>query len=315
MAGFDLQAHRGGMGLTVENTLAAFRTALAEGVTTLECDVNVSSDGVPMVTHDRQVLATKCRGEYVGAFVSQLTYAQLRTLDCGSLTQPAFPSQRAVPGEPMPTFAEALALAAEHPDARINVEAKFDVLHPDEVAPRETFVEAVLGAIDGSGLRDRVTVQSFDWEVLRLVGEAEPAIHRYVLTAADYLQVGHAGASPWLGGLDIDGVAGHHKLATAAADAGFAAISPAHGWPFLSGPHDPSFRMFVTEQLVAAAHDRGLVVVPYTVDDLGVLEALVEAGVDGVITNYPDRVRTEVERRGIEIAGLTTRLPQQRARQ
>jgi glycerophosphoryl diester phosphodiesterase len=49
---FDLQGHRGARGLAPENTLAAFRTAIELGVSTLELDVHLSADGVPMVTHD-----------------------------------------------------------------------------------------------------------------------------------------------------------------------------------------------------------------------------------------------------------------------
>lgn len=296
-ARFDLQAHRGGAGLVVENTLAAFRSALAIGVTTLECDVNISADGVPMVTHDRVVKPAKCRDTapvtpddtafpYVGRFVSRLSAAQLRTLDCGSLTQPRFPSQRAVPGERMPLFDEVLALARATPPVRVNVEAKFDVVHPDETAPRQTFVDATVEAIRRSGMLGRVSVQSFDWQVLRMVRRAERRVACFALADEESLEIGRPGRSLWLGGLDIDDL--HGDLVAAVAELGFDALSP-------------SYKRLVTRDLVDRAHDVGLGVVPYTVDDPGNMAAFVDLGVDGFITNYPDRARDVLAAQGVPL--------------
>lgn len=296
-ARFDLQAHRGGAGLVVENTLAAFRSALAIGVTTLECDVNISADGVPMVTHDRVVLARKCRDTtpvtpgdpafpYVGRFVSRLSAAQLRTLDCGSLTQPRFPNQRAVPGERMPLFAEVIALARATPKVRVNVETKFDVVHPDETAPRQTFVDATVEAVRLAGMLGRVSVQSFDWQVLRMVRRAEPRIACFALADEESLEIGRPGRSLWLGGLDIDDL--HGDLVAAVAELGFDALSP-------------SYKRLVTRDLVGRAHDAGLRVVPYTVDDPVNMASFVDLGVDGFITNYPDRARDVLAAQGVPL--------------
>ncbi len=294
---FDLQAHRGGAGLVVENTLAAFRNALAMGVSTLECDVNVSSDGVPMITHDRVLDPAKITDTaparpddpdfpYVGGFVSRLTHRQLATLDCGSLTQPRWPGQRAVPGEPMPTFDEVLALVADRPDVHVNVEAKFDVVHPSETAPRTTFARRVVGPIVAAGLIERVSIQSFDWQVLRMIGVLEPRIRRYALTGTKYLEVDATGRSPWLGGLDIDDCGGH--VVRAVAELGFDAISPA-------------YHPFVTADLVAEARATGVLVVPYTVDEEAAMRDMLDVGVDGFITNYPDRARAVLAERGMAL--------------
>ena len=56
---FDLQAHRGGLGLRPESTLSAFGNAMQLGVSTLELDVQITEDGVAVVTHDRQISAVK----------------------------------------------------------------------------------------------------------------------------------------------------------------------------------------------------------------------------------------------------------------
>src|SRR5262245_55667454 len=84
---FDIQAHRGGIGLRVENTLASFGNALQLGVSTLELDVQITADGAAVVTHDRRVTAAKCTGDFAGRFIKDLTLAQVRSMDCGSLQQ------------------------------------------------------------------------------------------------------------------------------------------------------------------------------------------------------------------------------------
>ncbi len=102
---FDLEAHRGGIGLTTENTLEAFDNALKLGVTTLELDVQITEDRVAVVTHDRRIAAQKCRDTrpvvagdsqypYVGKYIKDLTLAQVRTLDC-SLPWPTFGARSA----------------------------------------------------------------------------------------------------------------------------------------------------------------------------------------------------------------------------
>ena len=81
---FDLQAHRGGLGLRVENTLASFANALELGVSTLELDVQITEDGKAVVTHDRKITGTKCADTgpvhagdpeypYVGKYIKDLT--------------------------------------------------------------------------------------------------------------------------------------------------------------------------------------------------------------------------------------------------
>ena len=96
----DIQAHRGGLGLRVENTLASFGNALRLGVTTLELDVQITADGQAVVTHDRRINPAKCEGAFAGQYIKDLTLAQVRLMDCGSKT--VVPGQLLVPGAQMP---------------------------------------------------------------------------------------------------------------------------------------------------------------------------------------------------------------------
>ncbi|WP_231925479.1 glycerophosphodiester phosphodiesterase family protein [Micromonospora purpureochromogenes] len=206
---FDLQAHRGGLGLRVENTLASFGNALQLGVNTLELDVQITEDGQAVVTHDRKVSGAKCVDSapvrpgdpefpYVGRHVNTLTLAQVRTLDCGSRTLPDKPGQLAVPGARMPLLREDFDLVKRYraDDVTLNVETKVEAGAPTETAPREQFVQVTAREIRAAGLLKQVTVQSFDWGALMRMRQAEPRLPLVALTNYDFLQVGRPARRP-----------------------------------------------------------------------------------------------------------------------
>ena len=309
---FDLQAHRGGLGLTVESTLPAFARAIELGVDTLELDVQITEDQVAVVTHDRRVSGQKCRDTaaavpgdpefpYVGKYVNTLTLAQVKTLDCGSQRLLAHPDQELHAGERMATLTQVLDLvnAYRARTVTLNVETKVEAGAPTETAPREQFVQEVVADVRAADLVDQVTVQSFDWGALMRMAEVEPRFPLVALTNRDFLQVDQPGASPWLGGLDIDDF--DDSLVAAAASFGSDAISPVHGFPQDGRVTDPGYLPYVTTALVEEAHDAGLAVIPWTVDDLPTMAALMDARVDGLITDYPDRLRTLMAERGLRL--------------
>jgi glycerophosphoryl diester phosphodiesterase len=158
---FDLQAHRGGLGLVTESTLEGFANAIELGVSTLELDVQITEDGQAIVTHDRQVSAAKCRDTtaatpddpefpYVGKYIRNLTLAQVRTLACDRPLA-AYPGQRIVPGARMPLLSQVFALADCYRARRLrfNVETKVEAGAPEQTAPREQFVQVVAREVDG----------------------------------------------------------------------------------------------------------------------------------------------------------------------
>nr|WP_205752480.1 glycerophosphodiester phosphodiesterase family protein [Cryptosporangium phraense] len=309
---FDLQAHRGGIGLTVESTIASFTRALELGVTTLELDVQITQDGAAVVTHDRQISAAKCADTgpakpgdpeypYVGKYVNTLILAQVRTVDCGSKTLPDFPGQQASPGARMPLLTEVFALVKRYHahGVKLNVETKVEAGAPSETAPREQFVQVVARQVRAWGMLRQVTIRSFDWGSLMRMRQVEPRLPLVALTNGDFLQVGQPGASPWLGGLDIDDFGG--DLVAAARSFGASAISPVHGNPQNGKVTDPGYQPYTTPDLVRRAHAAGLKVIPWTVDDEATMNALIDAGVDGLITDYPDRLRSVLADRGLPL--------------
>ncbi|MEO9326199.1 glycerophosphodiester phosphodiesterase family protein [Nocardioides sp. C4-1] len=304
---FDLQAHRGGLGLTVESSLAGFSRALELGVSTLELDVQITRDGQAVVTHDRRTNPQVCRDTtpatpgdplfpYVGRYVTTLTLAQVRTLDCGSQQLPGYPRQRLEPGSRMALLSEVFDLVQsyEADDVALNVETKVEAGAPSETAPREQFVQVVVDEVRAAGIGDQVTIQSFDWGSLMRMREVAPELPIVALTNRDFLQVGQPGASPWLGGLDADDFDG--DLVRMAASFGADAISPVHGFPQDGALGDPGYEPYVDRAMVDDAHRAGLRVVPWTVDDPATMRHLVRLGVDGLITDYPDRLRDVLRR-------------------
>jgi glycerophosphoryl diester phosphodiesterase len=284
---FDLQGHRGARGLAPENTLAAFRTAMAIGVDTLELDVHLSADGIPMVTHDpalnRDITRTE-QGEWLpgpGPLVKSLTADQLRTRYRVERARPDgpvaknFPDQRPSEGERMPTLQQVLALlrAPGAQGLRANIEIKLNPRNPDDTPPAETVVRAVLDVIQAAEAERRVSIQSFDWRVQRLVQKLAPDIPTAYLSAQrpnfDTITDG-----AWTAGFDLKTHGSVPKMVKAA------------GGVIWS----PNFND-LTPALLTEAHQLGLEVLPWTVNNPADMARLIDWGVDGLITDYPDRAR------------------------
>jgi len=297
-AAFDLQGHRGARGLAPENTLAAFAAALAVGVSTLELDVGVTRDGIVVVTHD-QTLSPEMARDGVGRWlnaagpaINDLTLAELREFDVGraapgSRVAERFPEQRPDDGARIPTLDEVIDLAervgAGH--VRFNIETKIDPKQPDLSPAPRVFAAAVIEVLQRRRVTARATIQSFDWRTLQSVQAAAPEIGTVYLTARQRWLDNVAPGSPWTAGFDIRDHGG--DVARMVKAAGGAVWSPFHGD---LGPGD-----------VASAQALGLKVVPWTVNDPADMAALIASGVDGLISDYPDRARMVMAAAGLPL--------------
>lgn len=307
---FDLQAHRGGIGLTTESTLEGFATAMELGVTTLELDTQVTEDEKVVVTHDRQINDAKCRDTapaftddpefpYVGKYITNLTLAQVQTVECGISALPAYPDQTVVTG-PMIELSELFDLVKSYDadDLMLNIETKVEIAAPEETAPQELFVRRVYEEIRDAGMESQVTIQSFDWGALMEMHEIAPDLPLVALTNFDFLEVGEPGASVWLGGIDVDDFGGDFVAAAASID-GLTAISPVQGFPQNGAIGDADFTPYPDQQMVDDAHAADLRIIPWTVNDAGTMDYLIDLGVDGIITDYPDRLRDVMADNGL----------------
>jgi glycerophosphoryl diester phosphodiesterase len=289
---FDLQGHRGARGLAPENTLAAFETALRVGVTTLELDLAMTADDVLVVSHARRLNPDHTRGpdgkflDREGPAIRSLTLAELQRYDVGRLKPgsayaASLPEQRAVDGARIPALTELFdmvkRLGADH--VRFNIETKITPTSGAETPDPDAFAAAFAKTVREAELTARVSIQSFDWRTLMALKRIAPEIGRVCLTVEalnfDSIRRGEPGPSPWLAGLDIDDFGGSVPRLVAAAGCAT--------WSSLYRNARPDD--------VAAAKALGLKVIPWTVNERADIERLIALGVDGIITDYPDRLR------------------------
>ena len=293
--GFDLQAHRGGRGETTEESLRAFTKAIELGVTTLELDIVLSKDGAPMVWHDPAIQPDKCTDTgpafpgdpqypYVGKLVHDLTRAQLHTLDCGRLLS-GFPGAEVVTGNKIATLDQVFALAdSHHAGVRYNIETKIEADKPESSATPQQFVDVILGAVRAAGKADKVEIQSFDWRTLPLVRRQEPRIPLVAL----WDETTWVPDSAWTADVNpavvTDPIAG-------AASVGANILSPGYSVPYGLTPKDPGFALVADTAFIDRAHALGLTVIPWTINDPDTMRTQIAAGADGIITDYPSRLR------------------------
>jgi glycerophosphoryl diester phosphodiesterase len=297
---FELHGHRGARGHRPENTLTGFAYALAQGVSALEIDVGITKDNVPVVHHDYSLSPHIARrdGKWIETEppLRSLTLAEVAEYDIGRLDPDSayaadYPSQHAVDGERIPTLAEVLelALASGNDTLRFNIEAKSTPLVANVTAPPELIAECMLQAIDTAAVRERCIVQSFDWRVVLAVQKLAPDVNLGLTTVSqpwyDTLWRNKVEKSPWLAGCDLNAFGG--SLPRLAAELGASEWLPYFGE--------------VTPDNLAEAHALGVRVIVWTVNEADDMQRLIDMGVDGITTDYPDRLRTVAAARGISL--------------
>lgn len=296
-AAFDLQGHRGTRGHAPENTLPAFERALGIGVTTLELDVGMTADGVVVISHDpylNPAFTRDASGQWLqgsrGPLLKSLSFAQLQTYDVGRINPDSayarnFNLQQPRDGTRIPMLAALFdRVKARRADAvRFNIETKINPSQPDDTVAPEVMTRALIEVVRAAGMQRRVAIQSFDWRTLRLVQQLEPSIPTVYLTVQtannDNVQSGE-----WTAGLKLSDHGSAPKMVKAS---GGAVWSPNGG--------------AVTQSLVKEAQALGLKVIPWTINDPADMERLIGWGVDGIITDYPDRLRAVMQARGLPL--------------
>ena len=267
-AAFDLQGHRGARGHAPENTLAGFERALAIGVDTLELDVGVTRDGVVVIHHDRRLnpdVARGVDGKWVSApapTIYSLSYAELARYDVGRIRPGSdyarrFPHQQPIDGARIPRLSDLWPIA---PRVRFNIETKLVPEAPEETLPPEPFARAVIAEVRKAGVAARTTIQSFDFRTLAVVQREAPEIRTAYLTSG---QRGDAVAKSV------------HALQGTIWSPNYQDLDPV---------------------ALAAARGFGLKVIPWTVNEPADIARVLAMNVDGLISDYPDRVRQALGR-------------------
>ena len=307
--GFDLQGHRGARALTPENTLPSFAQALGIGVTTLELDIAITKDGVLVVTHDRALNPDITRGadgrfiDAPGPVVSSLSFAEVARYDVGRIKPGSnyarqFAEQQALDGTRIPRLTELFALVKKsgNDKVRFAIETKLSPLAPQDTLAPEAFARAVIAAIREAGLASRSSVLSFDWRTLQVVQREAPEIPTVYLSiqrgAGDNIGADKTEGSAWTAGLRYQDYGSVPKMIRAAGG---------HVWS--------AFHLDLTAEKVKEAQALGLQVLAWTVNEPARMAAVLDMGVDGIVSDRPDLVREEMKRRGMALPAATPVLP------
>ncbi len=264
-AGFDWQGHRGCRGILPENTVPAFLKALDyPEVTTLELDLAVSKDNQLIVSHEPWFNPVICRqpnGDSISRrdaekfLIYQLTAAEIREFDCGSWGNPRFPKQQKMKAH-KPTLREVVeAVRVKRSNILWNIEIKSQPQWDGERHPPvEEFARLVIAELNNLGIEKNAVVQSFDVRALQAMRQQAPEIRLAFL---------------------IENVRGFdfnlEKLG------------------FTPAIYSPYYQL-VSKKLVRKCRANNMKLIPWTVNDVPAMRGLIHLGVDGIITDYPNRI-------------------------
>ena len=291
----DIIGHRGAAGLRPENTLSAFQRTCEIGVDAIELDVLSTADNNVIVHHDyalKPEITRTPEGEWLdgpGPTLKKLTLAKLKTYDVGRLKPGTrysrrYPEQQPVDGERIPTLGEVISLveATCDPRTQLWIEIKTNPEEPDFTPAPETVADAVVQLLNKRDFIGRARILSFDWRSLAQVQNIAPNIATVYLSLEgrhlNNIKPGQPGPSPWMAGLDIDDFSGSIPQAVKAA----------------GGRYWAPYYKHLTRTLLNEAHDLGIRVFVWTPDKRSEMIRLIEMGVDGIITNRPDILKSVV---------------------
>lgn len=261
-ASFDIQGHRGCRGLLPENSVAGFTKALLMGVTTLEFDLVISKDKQVVISHDtffHHEITMMADGEDVTALnensfnLYEMNYADIKEIDVGMKIHPRFKSQMKVPAV-KPLLRELIG-TAERLSSKIKYNGEIkstvdgdNINHPNIAS----YCDLVMAEIKKAHIANRFTLQSFDTRVLEYMHDQYPEIK------LSYL-------------VEKKGTLKKHLEALT----------------FTPAIYSPAYAL-LTKKDVEAAHKLGMHVIPWTVNTKEEIVQLIDMGVDGIITDYPN---------------------------
>lgn len=266
----DFQGHRGCRGLMPENTIPGFLHALDLGVTTLELDVVITKDHRVICSHEpwySHEIALDPMGNTIAEAdeknhkIYHLDYAETTNYDVGTKYHPRFPDQKKMPAykpllEAVIDSAEAHAKKTNRALPYYNIETKITpagdgVFHPTP----EVFSELILEILYDKGIAERSIIQSFDPRTLQYIRKNHPKIKLALLVENQNSIENNIG-----------------------------------GLGFIPDIYSPDFTL-VNEETIEFCRQKNMKIIPWTVNELSDMQKLVQLGVDGIISDYPDKFK------------------------
>lgn len=260
----DIQGHRGCRGLYPENSLPAFNKAIELGVTTLELDIAITKDNEVVVSHEPFMSRTICfnpGGEEIPEDMDmkhnlyEMTHEEIKQFDCGTKLHPTYPDQKKLKIY-KPLLSEVFELAtAKNPDVKFNIEIKSKPEYYGIYTPQpDEYVKLVLDEVKESGLFNNVNLQSFDLVILEEINKQSPNMSVALLVDED------------------------EAIATKLEKLSYK--------PEIISPY---FRL-LTSEMVNEYHSQDYLIIPWTVNEEQDMFKMLRWNVDGIITDYPNRL-------------------------
>ena len=295
-----IYGHRGARGDLPENTLDSFKYLFENNINAYETDILISKDSIPVITHDFRLdpsLTKDEEGDWItdeNIKIFDLTYNEILKYDVGSLNKLTrygrrFLNQRSLENQKIPKLDELLELSSKNlsQDIIINLEIKST---PDEKNltpnPKE-MVQIVLNDIKKSNLQDKIIISSFDWRILREVKNQSPEISRAYLTFQQEkgLKIKKTiySKSPWIDHIPLTIV---YDLPKIIKELGGSAWHP--------------YYKDINKKAVKDAHDYNLPVNVWTVNDEYNMLKMIEYEVDGIMTDYPLKLKELCDKKNIK---------------
>lgn len=269
----SLQGHRGARGLYPENTWPAMKAAIEHGMNTIELDTILTRDKRLIIFHDRLLTPNKCalsgQPNFMPVETRSLTVKQLKKYDCGHVYNPEFPKQKLLKGLKLMTLEELfLKLRAFETTSparvQLNIEAK---IYPNSSRKEiREHAKLILQRLRDFHLEKRAILQSFSMEFVRVSRNLFPEGNIAALFSL----------TKWEGFLMISGFgdAKREEVLQKAILMGANIISPHY--------------FYINAEYIRDCHEKGLAVIPWTVNSESKMSKMLEQGVDGIITDYPN---------------------------
>ena len=289
-----IYGHRGARGVLPENTLESFKYLFENNIHAYETDILISKDFIPVITHDFRLDPSYTKDindnwiEDENIKIIDLTYDQILQFDVGTLNKLSkygrkFINQKSLQNQKIPKLSELLKLTSDNivEDLLINLEIKSTPIEKNLTPEPDEMVKIIIDEVSRSNLEDRIIYSSFDWRILREIKERDSKIPRAYLTSGARGKI--YDKSPWLDFTPLHNGVELPELIKALGGS---------AW-------HPNYKD-VNKEIVQISHDKGLPVNVWTVNRESDMLRMIDYGVDGIMTDYPLKLKELCERKNIK---------------
>ena len=294
-----IYGHRGARGDLPENTLDSFQYLFDHSIGAYETDILISKDFIPVITHDFKLdpsLTKDLNGEWItdeNIKIFDLTYEELSKYDVGVLNKLSkygrrFINQKSLPNQKIPKLTELLSLSkkSQIDNLVINLEIKSTPAQENLTPSPEKMVGLILDVVNNFELNEKIIYSSFDWRVLREIKEQSPETPRAYLTYQQQTGTKISGTiydqSPWMDFMPLKNAIELPRLIAS-----------------LGGQAWHPYYRDISKKIVEISHEANLPINVWTVNDEDDMLKMIEYGVDGIMTDYPLKLKDLCEKNNI----------------